>query len=111
MRMRQILVVEPVEIEAAHRRRLADEADASRLLLGTRRIFLDDLEAALAMLGVGDDVEGEEGHLLLGEAVFLEERRRRLAVDRRHLRFEANEETGERLGERPLRLAIAPALE
>src|SRR4051794_28765682 len=72
-RLGQVFVVEAVEIEPAHRRRLLDQTHAARLLLGRRRVLLDDLEAALAMLGIGDDVQPEEGHLVVGEAVFLDQ--------------------------------------
>src|SRR5262249_49222218 len=66
-RLCQVLVVEAVEIEAAHHGRLFDEAQAIRLQLRRVRVAIDDVVAALAMLGIGDDVEPEEDDLFLGE--------------------------------------------
>ena len=63
------------------------------------------------MLGVGHDVQREEGDLVLGEAVLLEQRRRGLAVDARHLAFEADQQAGQGLDERLGRLHRAPALQ
>jgi hypothetical protein len=71
-----------------------------------------DLIAALAMDFVGNDVQVEELDLLVSELVFLAQRRRLLAIDRRNLRFEANDQAGNS-DDRILahRHRIAPALQ
>src|SRR5205085_12008257 len=61
----EIFVVEPIEIKAAHQRRFLDGADAAGLLLRSGRIFIEDLETALTMLVVGDDVQPEKHDLVL----------------------------------------------
>src|SRR6185503_15679319 len=100
-----------VKIEPAHHRRLAHVAHAGGALLVGGGELLDDLVALLAVLDVGGDVDGEEGDLLLAEAVLLEQRRRGLAVDARHLALEANQQARQRLDERLARLDRAPALQ
>src|SRR5258708_28070082 len=56
-------------------------------------------------------MQAEERDLVRREAVFLDQRRSGLAVDHRHLALEADQQPGQRLDERAMRLAVAPALE
>src|SRR5258708_22120000 len=56
-------------------------------------------------------MQAEERDLVRREAVFLDQRRSGLAVDHRHLALEADQQPGQRLDERAMRLAVAPALQ
>src|SRR5262249_15935750 len=85
LRLGDELAIDAVEIEPAHHGRLLDQAHAGRALLVRRDVLLDALEAAFAVLGIGHDVQGEERDLVLGKAVLLQQGRRGLAVDARHL--------------------------
>jgi hypothetical protein len=60
---------------------------------------------------VGADMQPEEGHVLLAEAVFLDQWRGRLGIDPRHLRFQPDDEPGQRLGKRLVCLHRAPGLQ
>src|SRR6266850_6341535 len=64
--------------------------------LGRVRVALDDLVAALAVDFIGLDVDGEELHLVIVEAVLRLERRQIALVDAGHLRLQPDEQPGGR---------------
>src|SRR5476649_7253 len=110
-RLLQEGAVHAVEIETAHHRGFPDDTHAGRALLVGRGVLFDDLEALLAMFHIGQDVDREEGDLVFAEAVLLEQRRRGLAVDARHLALQADQQARQRLDEGLARLHRAPALQ
>ena len=73
-----------------------------------RAMALDDLVAALAVYLVGLDVDGEELHLAVGEAVVRLEGGQVAPVDPRHLRFETDEQSSGGVVERLVRHLVAP---
>ena len=109
---RDVGVVQRLGVREPHLGAGAHEVEAALLQLGRVGVVEHDLVAALAVDLVGGDVEVEELGLVLGEAVLVEQRRVLLAVDRRHLRLEPDDEggggDGEVLADRD---GVAPALQ
>src|SRR5205807_8324058 len=100
--------VEPGHVLPAHLGGLTHGLDRLGLLLGSRRVTLDDRVAALAVHLVGLDVDREELDLVVGEAVVRLERRQVALVDARHLRLEADQEPRRGDVERSMGHRVAP---
>src|SRR2546427_12860367 len=83
----------------AHLRRLADSIHGALSLVRGLRVRLDDLVPALTVNLVGLDVHGEELDLVIAEAVERLEWRQVATIDARHLRLEADQESGRGFGE------------
>src|ERR1051326_2839292 len=109
--LEDVRAMEPAHVLPAHLRRLPHLLERLRLALGRGRVPLDDLVAALAVDFVGLDVDREELHLVVAEAVVLLERREIALVDAGDLRLEPDEEPRRRDVERRARGLVAPGRE
>src|SRR5437879_11250904 len=92
--LQHVGAVQPAHVLPAHLGRLPHLLQRLRAPLGRVRVALDDLVAALAVDLVGLDVDGEELHLVVVEAVLRLERRQIALVDARHLRLQSDEQPG-----------------
>src|SRR5438094_617831 len=100
--------MESAHVLPAHLGGLGHAGDRLGLKPPRRAVPLDDLVAPLAVHLVGLDVDREELHLVVAEAVVLLERRQIALVDARHLRLETDEQAGRCDREGRHRRLVAP---
>ena len=91
-----VCVIQRIKIETAHQGRLAHGTQTRGLFLIGISQTLDDLVAAPAMFGVGDNMQTEEENFVVREAVFLGQRWCSALVNLRHLTLEPHQQPGDR---------------
>src|SRR3954467_13160890 len=92
--LEDVRAVQAAHVLPAHLGGLAHLLQRLRAPLGRGRVPLHDLVAALAVDLVRLDVDGEELHLVVREAVVLLERREVALVDAGYLRLQPYEQPG-----------------